>query len=535
MDTGAAEEADQGFEKAIRRHWYSRFIPDPKPSWEGTRFVFLRWLGFIYFIAFFSLYNQVLPLLGAKGLLPIDLFLRHAGKQLGTGALGFYRFPTLFWMGHSDSVLLASAGLGTGLSLLLMLGVSNALLLFALWFLYLSFVQVGQIFYGYGWEVLLLETGFLSIFLCSLKGFWPTRLNSPTPVTLVWLFRWLSFRVWFGAGLIKVRGDECWRDFTCLQYHYETQPNPNPLSYWLHQAPPWFHTLGVLVNHIVELIVPFMVFGPRPLRHIAGLCFIGFQTFLIFSGNLSFLNWLTIGVAFFCFDDSAYARILPKRFLKAIQQRVQGFQPSRIRSWGFYALALLVGVLSAGPVLNMISPAQAMNASFDRLHLVNTYGAFGSVGKTRYEIVIEGTQSQHLDEMTAWREYSFPCKPGWLDRRPCIISPYHYRLDWQMWFAAMSRVEREPWFVHLVYKLLKGDSDVRALFTEDIWKGGKPYWIRAQLYRYEFDVPVPGARDEGEHGWWKRWPVGMYLRPVRADDEELLSYLRAYGLVEGGR
>lgn len=531
------DEAEQGFEEALRPKWFSRFVPKTKARFEYTRFVFLRFLGFIYFIAFFSLYNQLLPLFGSKGLLPAGLFLRNAERHLGAGALGFFRLPTLFWLSHSDAFLMGAAGLGSTLSILLLLGLSNALLQFALWFLYLSFVQIGQIFYGYGWEMLLLETGFLSIFLCPLKSFSPIRLNWPTPPVLPWLFRWLSFRLWFGAGLIKLRGDPCWTDLSCLSYHYETQPNPNPLSYYLHQAPPFFHSAGVVVNHFVELAVPFMIFGPRPLRHGAGLCLIAFQVFLIFSGNLSFLNWLTIAIALFCFDDSAFDRILPKWLSRKIQANTFSIQLSRLRSYGFYALALVVGLLSLGPVLNMISPSQAMNASFDRLHLVNTYGAFGSVGKVRYELIIEGTQSQYIDNSTHWEEYEFPCKPGPVDRRPCVITPYHYRLDWQMWFAAMSRVEREPWLVHLVFKLLSGDPGIRTLLSRDPFKGQKPYWIRAQLYRYEFARPdqdkglgSPGAKEMKV--WWRRFPAGIYLRPVSAEDAELNAYLRAYRLLE---
>ncbi len=535
MSTNHSMEGDGEFEQALRRKWFTRLLPSPAPAWELTRFVFLRFLGFIYFIAFFSLYNQLLPLLGSKGLLPASVFFRNAGRHVGSGWLGFYRLPTLFWISHSDAVLLGAAGLGAVLSALLFLGMSNALLQIALWILYFSFVQIGQIFYGYGWEMLLLETGFLAIFLCPLTGWSPFRFKWPTPVVLVWLFRWLCFRVWFGAGLIKLRGDPCWTDLSCLTFHYETQPNPNPLSYYLHQAPPWFHSLGVLVNHFVELVVPFMIFGPRRVRHFAGVCLIAFQVFLIFSGNLSFLNWLTIAVSLFCFDDSAFQKLLPDKLGKKIQSGISAALASRFRSWGFYALALLIGVLSLGPVMNMISPAQAMNASFDRLHLVNTYGAFGSVGKIRYEIVIEGTRSPFLDASTQWEEFEFPCKPGRVDRRPCVISPYHYRLDWQMWFAAMSRVERQPWLVHLVHKLLSGDPGVRTLLAHDPWRGEKPYWIRVQLYRYEFARPVKD--NENENGkemkaWWKRWPAGIYLRPVSVEDQELNAYLRAYGLME---
>jgi hypothetical protein len=174
--------------------------------------------------------------------------------------------------------------------------------------------------------------------------------------------------------------------------------------------------------------------------------------------------------------------------------------------------------------MNMLSPGQAMNASFEPLHLVNTYGAFGSVGKERFEVILEGTESRELNEETQWREFELPCKPGDVMRRPCLISPYHYRLDWQMWFAAMSKIEEEPWLVHLIYKLLQGDPGVRELLSKDPFDGRKPAFVRAELYRYVFTRP-------GEGGWWTRTRAGTYLRPVALDDEELVAYLQAQGLI----
>ena len=501
----------------------------PEPTWVFTRFFFLRFLGLIYFVAFFSLYNQLLPLLGSRGLLPVDRFLRAVELHFGGAGAAFAKLPTLFWLlGSSDGLLVAMALVGTVLSLLLLAGATNAILQILLWAIYLSFVQVGQIFYGYGWEMLLLEAGFLSIFLCPLRSFGPFPKGSPPPVAVVWLFRWLAFRLMFGAGLIKIRGDECWRDLTCLLYHYETQPNPNPLSPFIHFLPPWFHKAGVLFNHLVELVVPFFVFGPRRARHIAGVLLVGFQAFLIASGNLSFLNWLTIAVCIFCFDDSLLGRLVPAGLRAKALENVEA-TPSRARRGILYALVIGVGMLSLAPVMNMLSPGQAMNASFEPLHLVNTYGAFGSVGKERFEVILEGTESRELDEKTEWRAFELPCKPGDVTRPPCLISPYHYRLDWQMWFAAMSRIEEEPWLVHLIHKLLQGDPGVRELFAKDPFGGRKPAFVRAELYRYEFARP-----GEGGGAWWRRSRAGTYLRPVALDDEELVMYLRAQGLIGSG-
>jgi hypothetical protein len=493
-----------------------------RPSYLLTRFVILRLLGLVYAVAFLILIRQLSPLIGADGLLPAARYLGEIRASVGATSDAALALPTLFWLDCSDTTLLAAAWLGFGLSLLVLFGATNALLQFALWGLYLSFVQIGQLFYGYGWETQLCETGFLAIFLCPLRGLGPFASASP-PVVAIWLFRWLIIRIMLGAAAIKLRGDPCWRDFTCLVYHYETQPIPNPLSWWLHARPPWFHTIGVAFNHLVELIVPFFVIGPRRVRAVAGLFLIAFQVVLILSGNLSFLNWLTIVPALACFDDQTLSLSPP-----ACARGSAPPPPARSRSPSSAAPRRLCRrgrVLRINVVANLLSPHQAMNRSYDRLHLVNTYGAFGSVGRTRDEVILEGTSDEVVDEETHWKEYELPCKPGDVSRRPCVISPYHYRADWQIWFAAMSRASQEPWLIHLVYKLLQGDAGVKTLLAVDPFPTEPPRFIRAQRYRYEFTRPDSGSPD-----WWRRTLLGPYLPPVSVDEPELQRYLRAQGL-----
>src|SRR6266511_2368269 len=272
-------------------------------SYWLTRFVILRLLGFVYAVAFLIAAQQLVPLVGEHGLTPANHFLGVIQAQLGSRTAGMLRVPTLFWFGISDNALSIFSWVGFGLSLVVLGGYANAILLAALWAMYMSFVHIGQIWYGYGWEIQLLETGFLSIFLCPLLDGRPFPKCRP-PILVIWLFRWLGFRIMIGAGLIKLRGDPCWRDLTCLLYHYETQPIPNPLSYYLHQLPAWFHALEVLLNHFVELMLAWTVFAPRRVRHAGGVLLVAFQVLLILSGNLSFLNWLTIAVCVSCFDDS---------------------------------------------------------------------------------------------------------------------------------------------------------------------------------------------------------------------------------------
>src|SRR5476651_537606 len=232
-----------------------------------TRFLLLRLLGLVYFFAFLAAANQLVPLIGHRGLLPADLYLERLGDHFGSPFAGFLQIPSLFWIGDSDPSLQIVSWIGLALSLAVLLGYANAIVMLLLWILYSSIVNVGQLWYSYGWEMQLLETGFLAIFLCPLLDGRPFPRRAP-PVAVIWLYRWLIFRIMLGAGLIKLRGDDCWRDLTCLYYHYETQPIPNPLSWWLHFRPHWFHKFGAFWNHFVELVVPWFVFGPRPVRHV---------------------------------------------------------------------------------------------------------------------------------------------------------------------------------------------------------------------------------------------------------------------------
>jgi hypothetical protein len=463
-------------------------------------------------------------LIAAEGLLPAVDFLHRAATGAGSRVAGALALPSVFWLGASDLVLVAFAWCGVAGALAVVAGFANAVLLALLWVLYLSFVHVGQVWYGYGWEIQLLETGFLAIFLVPLVDGRPFPRLPPSAAVL-WLFRWLIVRIMLGAGLIKLRGDPCWRDLTCLYFHYETQPVPSPLSWGLHFMPPWFHRLGVIWNHATELGVPWLALGPRPARHVAGVALIVFQVFLILSGNLSFLNWLTLVPCLACFDDGGLARVLPRRLVRrAAVAAAAVVAPARGQRWATAALVVVVAALSVGPIRNLLSPSQAMNTSFDRLHLVNTYGAFGSVGRVRPELVIEGTDDPVITDAAHWQAYEFPCKPGALDRRPCVVAPYHYRLDWQIWFAAMSTPDREPWMIHLVAKLLAGDRAVLGLFAHNPFPDAPPRYVRVLLYHYRFAPP-----GDPSGAWWTRDLVGIWFPVFERDDLRFRMMLQSHG------
>jgi hypothetical protein len=497
-------------------------MPRAGSSYWLTRFVLLRMLGAVYAVAFLAAALQIVPLIGSDGLLPVGDFMVRAHDYFGSTTRGFAHLPTLFWFAHSDEALLAAAWAGFGLSCLVVAGFANSLVMAALWFLYMSFVHAGQDWYGYGWETQLLETGFLGIFLCPLLDPRPFPRREP-PLPVIWLYRWLIFRIMLGAGLIKIRGDSCWRDLTALYYHFETQPLPNPLSRWFHFLPRAALRAGVVFNHVAELAAPWFVFWPRIARRAAGAVIIIFQVTLIAGGNLSFLNWLTIVPALACLDDAVWARLLPGPLVRCAERaagRAEPSRPMRVASW---LLAGLVAILSVQPAINLVSPRQMMNASFDPFDLVNTYGAFGTVGRERDNIVFEGTDSEEADFRADWKEYPYKGLPVDPAARPPQIAPYQLRLDWQMWFAAMGSPDQYPWTVNLAWKLLHNDPGAVGLFAGNPFPDHPPRFVRAVLFRYRF---APPGNPRGL--WWDRVALGEWLPAFSADDPRMRQFLIAY-------
>ena len=492
----------------------------PKTYWL-TRFVILRLLGLIYAVAFLVAINEIVPLIGSDGLLPVELYLKQISNAIGPTE-GFIRLPSLFWFGHSDTALLVVAWIGFILSCIVTAGYANAIVLAVLWFLYMSFVHLGQDWYSYGWEIQLLETGFLAIFLCPLFNMKPFPKQAP-PIQIIVLFRWLIFRIMLGSGLIKLRWDANWLNGTALYYHFETQPIPGPLSRWFHFLPRTILKLGVWFNFLAELAAPWFVFWPRIARHIAGVVIILFQFNIILSGNLSFLNWLTIIPALACFDDGFWSKILPRRLVRKAETAAVNAELSKPMQTAAWVVTVAIAFLSIGPVINMVSSNQIMNTSFDPLNLVNTYGAFGTVGQERLNVVFEGTSDEDSSDNANWKPYIYKGLPVLLDKMPPQIAPYQLRLDWQMWFASMSSVNEYPWTLNLEWKLLHNDSRVVSLFANNPFPGRPPRYIRATLYRYVFAKP-----GNPQKLWWTREKMSNWIPAMSANDPRLLEFLKTY-------
>ncbi|KAM6379054.1 lipase maturation factor 1 isoform 1-T1 [Pluvialis apricaria] len=530
---GGAPEAP---ERAVAGPVGSGAGPPPPPLPSGTfwltRIVLLRSIALLYFVAFLVAYHQNKQLIGEKGLLPCKLYLQNVKKyfkgKINLDALSYA--PTIIWFldwSDMDSTLdyLSLVGLATS-AFVAITGCANMVLMSVLWVLYLSLVNVGQIWYSFGWESQLLETGFLGIFLCPLWTLSRLPRHTPPSSIVIWGFRWLIFRIMLGAGLIKIRGDRCWRDLTCMDYHYETQPVPNPIAYFMHRSPWWFHQFETLVNHFIELVVPFFLFLGRRMCIVHGLLQILFQVLLIISGNLSFLNWLTMVPSIACFDDISLGFLFSSR-RGGVKERVAQMQlegaageqlPLRygcyVRKVVNISFGLLIAYLSIPVVLNLLNSRQVMNTSFNPLRIVNTYGAFGSITKERTEVILQGTSSLDPNDPAAvWEEYDFKCKPGDLKRRPCFITPYHYRLDWLMWFAAFQTYEQNEWIIHLAGKLLAQEEETLSLMATNPFAGrAPPRWIRGEHFKYKYSQP--GGKHASEGRWWIRKRIGPYFPPV---------------------
>ncbi len=478
-------------------------------AWFGTdgydvaREVLLRGFAALTIVALSSALAQFPALLGRHGLQPVPRFVARTSWRSA---------PSLLRWRYSDRLFRVYAWTGVALSASVVVGLAQAgpwwvvtVVFLLLWALYLSIVNVGQTFYAFGWESLLCEALFLMAFLGS------TRVA--VPVVVLGLSRWLLFRLEFGAGLIKLRGDVAWRDLTAMYYHQETQPMPGPLSWRAHHLPRWWHRLEVVGNHVAQLGAPVLLVAPQPVASVAAGVIVMTQVWLVLTGNFSWLNWAAIVLALGVVSDGVWARVLPwvPDDDVTLGARASDDVPVAFAVVVGLAAALLL-VKSYRPLLNLFSRHQLMNASFDRYRLVNAYGAFGSITKARFEVVVEGSRATR--EGREWVAYEFRAKPGDVRRRPPQVAPYHLRLDWLMWFLAL-RGYRDPWgdswFDVFLLRLLEADRPTLALLRRDPFAGERPVAVRAVLYRYRYTTREERRRTRA---FWVREELTVLEPPL---------------------
>jgi hypothetical protein len=494
---------------AFLRRWFGSNPPGagrPGPGHARVRWLFLRLLALTYLVAFASLFVQVEGLIGSRGILPVAELLDWV--QARTGSARFRLLPTLFWLGRSDVVLRLSCAAGVLLSALALLRLLPTLLFFVLWALYLSLVNVSQIFLGYQWDALLLETGFLAVLLAP-PGLRPPAGEEP-PLAVLWLLRLLLFRLMFSSGMVKLlSGDPSWWNLTALEYHYWTQPLPTWIGYWASRLPASFHRASVVVTFAIEILAPFSIFGPRTLRLVGCGLLVGLQLIIATTGNYAFFNLLTIALCLCLLDDACLPGSAPPA------APAHGRRPWR--HWVVAPVALVLALLSALELSLLLRPRvpspplRALRRLEAPLSLVSPYGLFAVMTTSRPEIVVEGS----LDGRT-WRPYEFRWKPGATTRPPRLVAPHQPRLDWQMWFAALGTCEENPWVLRFLSRLLEGSPPVLGLLADNPFPDGPPQFVRTTLYDYRF-ADAQAHRREG--AFWQGRALGPYC-PVLSSGEE---------------
>jgi lipase maturation factor 1 len=504
----------RGIGSAVTRLLWGKDVRPPTYFW--ARRWFLRALGLIYLIAFVSLWVQVDGLIGSDGVSPIKQFLPAVQERVGGRA--YWLLPTLCWFNSSNAFLHFLCASGVALSLLLIAGFVPMISLIALFVFYLSLTIAGQTFLSFQWDILLLETGFLAIFLAPWQ-IWPQRGREP-PVSRAGLFllKLLLFKLLLMSGVVKLTsGDDSWgwldhsfhwSALTALDYHYWSQPLPTVFGWWADKSPEWFKHFSVAFCLAVEIIAPFFIWTPRRPRLIAAGLIVFLQIVIAVTGNYCFFNLLTIALCLLLIDDAAIGR----KYETIIDRRYS----CRLPTYGAITVIVVTLPINAWLVFTAFKPDAPLPRALALIHeniepfrIVNDYGLFRVMTKDRREIVIEGS-ADGID----WLPYEFKWKPGNVNRAPGWCAPHQPRLDWQMWFAALSTPQQNPWFGGLVVRLLLGSRDVSRLLAHNPFPDQPPRYIRASFYRYRFTT-VEEHRQSG--AWWKRQELGEYLPTVSLD------------------
>ncbi len=479
-----------------------------------ARWVFLRALGVVYLIAFASLWVQVQGLIGPDGILPAKDWLDLLRQHLGTER---YRLvPSLFWLGAGSRALHLVSGAGVLASMLLVLDLWPRACLVALWGLYLSLVSVGQDFLAFQWDVLLLEAGFLAVFLS--PGYLLPRRSTASPNPLAVFLLWgLLFRLVFESGVVKLTsGDPTWRDLTALDYHYFTQPLPTWTAWYSNLLPSSLKRLQVAITFLIELGAPVLLFCGRRARLAGCAAIVLLQILILATGNYTFFNLLAIALALLLIDDRIWRRLMPET-IRRIASPVPATRRRAPRILAMTAVGVPLLLLQLASCWAAVVPGASLPGVVDGLlgwvapfRSLNSYGLFRVMTTKRAEIVVEGS-----DDGSTWRPYEFRYKPGALDRRPGFVEPHQPRLDWQMWFAALDQFERTNWFQAFLLRLLQGSPPVLQLLATNPFPDHPPRWLRATLYDYRF-TDRAGRRATGE--WWTRRELGPYSPVVRLAD-----------------
>jgi hypothetical protein len=527
---------DSGPARAIR------WLFDPRQGATNQflpRWLFLRAIGLIYFSAFFSLLSQIRGLIGPDGILPASEYLDTVAKS--AAAARFWYAPTLFWFSSSSHMLMAVCWLGLAASVFVIFNIFPRTSLFACFVAFLSFVAAAGEFAGYQSDGMLLEAGFIVLFLAPM-GFRPGLGVTQPPIRAgIFLLLWEWFRIYFESGVAKIgSGDVQWRNFTAMDEYYQNGPLPTWVGWYIQHFPHWFHATTAFLTLALELVLVFMLFLPRRWRVVCFFIVTPWQLGVILTANYTFLNYLVLALGIFLLDDRFLQRLIPARWKEkwetapALQSGTEetrsseepgeaggetaviAAQPDWTQSfrhqlanlqltltcvmfvWLFYASSTLLvwmlwqsAPLPSGPVV-----------ALEPFRIADRYGLFARMTRGRYEIEFQGS-----NDGKNWITYNFRNKPQDPHEAPRIYAPYQPRFDWNLWFASLSDWRSDPIVVRTEERLLAGSSDVAALFKSNPFPQEPPRVVRAVIWQYWFST----RKEKREQGiWWTRQLLGLY-------------------------
>ena len=467
-------------------------------------------LGAIFFCAFASLGVQIRGLFGAHGISPAVEYLRAAREQLGGSA--WLAVPTFCWFDAGDGFLVGMCVAGCVISAVLVAGYAPGACSLALWALYLSLCSVGSPFLNFQWDALLLEAALLAVFYLPWK--WRPDWSHESRVSRLarWLLWWLLFRLMLASGVVKLSsGDEAWCSLSALHFHFETQPLPLWTAWYVHQFPHWLLCAMEAIMFAIELGAPFLIVAPRRWRHGGAAALIALQLGILATGNYAFFNHLAIALCVLLIDDGAWPRRGRERFPANENAPASAKWPLRI----FAPVAAVIVIVTTMPFLDAFrtgwrwpEPFAGLRNALAPLQSFNGYGLFAVMTTTRPEIFVEGS-----DDGVNWQAYRFRWKPGNVRERPALVAPHQPRLDWHMWFAALSDYQHEPWFIRFLVRLLEGSPDVLGLLEWNPFPAHPPRYIRAVIYEYHFT-------HWGDSAWWTRGEKQLYCPAFSLRKEE---------------
>jgi len=472
--------------------------PNVTPPTAGSQYelvcaLFQRVLGVIFFIAFADIGVQIEGLAGSRGIQPFAEVLAHLGAT--PGVQKYLDMPTLFWLNVSDAALVGAAIAGCLVSVMAVLNWWPRVAFAIAYVLYLSLYHAGGTFMTFQWDGLLLEAGFLAVFL------------TPKSRVAIALFYWLLFRLRFMSGLSKLTlHDPTWSGLTALNYYFQVQPLPGPFAWYAQQLPDWLLRFGTAATLAVEILVPLMIVLPRRWRFTAAWITIFWQVLIILTSNHNWFNFLTIALCLFLFDDRAFARVLPRRLVARLT-RVPSPSPGLLHTGSLASIALVTAFVSVLQFRELITLQTVKGRLGDVLayaesfRLVNGYHVFPTMKTERIELRIEGSQ-----DGSVWKPYLFKDKPDDPRRAPFWVIPHQPRLDWRMWFVTEGPVHL-PWFHAFLHALLFGSPPVTALLQSDPFPDQPPHYLRVEAFRYRFTTPEERA---ATGDWWHVEPLGPF-------------------------